>query len=187
MIKVSYNAPFTLTFTFACVAAFIAIAFTGGWAAIHIFSVSGDLGFANPRLYPRLFLHVLGHASTEHLAFNMMIILLLGPILEEKYGAGRLLLIAALTALSTGLVMVLLLPGYLLGASGVAFALILLSSYTKAKSGALPLTFVLVVFIFLGQEIYMFFADSRSESGIAHFAHIIGGLIGAGAGFAMRR
>lgn len=186
-MKISYNAPFTLTFTFACVGAFIAIALTGGWAALNLFSVSGDLGFSNPMLYPRLFLHILGHASAEHLAFNMMIVLLLGPILEEKYGAGRLLLIAALTALSTGLVMVLFLPGYLLGASGVAFALILLSSYTKASSGALPLTFLLVVFIFLGQEVYMFFSDTRSESGIAHFAHIIGGLIGAAAGFAMRK
>lgn len=147
-MKVSYNAPFTLTFTFACVAAFIAIVVTNGAAAMNIFSVSGDLGFHNPTLYPRLLLHVIGHASTEHIALNLMIILLLGPILEEKYGATRLWLITALTAISTGLVMVFFLQGHLLGASGVAFALILLSSYTKATSGTLPLTFVLVVLIF---------------------------------------
>ena len=40
-----------------------------------------------PMTYVRLFTHVLGHVDWEHFIGNMMYILLLGPMLEEKYGS----------------------------------------------------------------------------------------------------
>ena len=60
--------------------------------------------------------------------------------------------------------------------------LILLSSYTNA-GGGIPLTFVLVVILFLGKEIMASFdADQVSQ-----FAHIIGGIMGGLFGYFLER
>ena len=65
-----------------------------------------------------------------------MMILVVGPLLEEKYGSSSILLAIATTALVTGLANFILFPQkQLLGASGVVFALILLSSFTCVREG----------------------------------------------------
>ena len=72
----------------------------------------------------------------------------------------------------------------LLGASGVVFALILLSSFTCVREGEIPLTFILVAIIYIGQQIYegLFIQDN-----ISNLTHILGGLVGAVLGFVMNR
>lgn len=179
-IKIDYNAPFCLTFALLAMAAYVAAIFTDGWALRHIFSIPAGASFSDWTTYPRLFLHVLGHVSTQHLFANMTVLLLVGPMLEEMYGPRLLLGLAALTALITGLIMVLLLPGSLAGASGVVFALIILSSFANARSGAIPLTFLLICLIFVGGELIR--ALSQDDQ-IAQFAHIAGGILGGMAGF----
>lgn len=179
-LRLSYNAPFTLTFAFACVAAFVAMVVMQGGFALLLFSVGNDFSWINPLSYARVLLHVLGHASTEHLVYNLSVFLLLGPILEEKYGPRRLLLLAVTTAIVTALPVLLLTAIFenvrLLGASGVVFAMIVLASYTRARDGTIPMTFALICVLFLGQEIYraVYAVDQ-----VAQFAHILGGLVGA--------
>ncbi|MFP4542288.1 MAG: rhomboid family intramembrane serine protease [Opitutales bacterium] len=173
-IRLSYNAPFTLTFTVACVVVLLLNTVTRYGASAVLFSVGDEMNLLNPLSYLRLFLHVLGHASPTHLAYNLMILLLIGPMLEEKHGWKKLTLVTAVTALATALPM-LVLPGTLMGASGVVFACIILASYTRVTTGAVPITFALVCLLFLGREIYVGFATSDS---VAQFAHILGGAIG---------
>lgn len=67
----------------------------------------------------------------------------------------------------------------LLGASGIVFMFILLSSFANIKTGHLPLTFVIIVIVFLGKEVFASFAHDS----ISQFAHIIGGLCGSTFGF----
>ena len=72
----------------------------------------------------------------------------------------------------------------LLGASGIVFMMILLSSLSGMRNGAIPLTLVLVVLLYLGGEL----ADALSaQDGVSHFTHIVGGLCGGVLGFWMRR
>ena len=74
---------------------------------------------------------------------NASYILLLGPMLEEKYGSVKILGIMAVTAFVTSLVNSLLFPNVALtGASGIVFAFILLTSFTGFKEGEIPLTFI---------------------------------------------
>ena len=55
-------------------------------------------------------------------------ILIIGPLLEEKYGSKKMFSVILVTAVITGIVNYVFFPNIrLLGASGVAFALILLS------------------------------------------------------------
>ena len=106
-------------------------------------------------------------------------------MLEEKYGSKRLIQIILITALVTGVVnYVLFWNVALCGASGVVFAFILLTSFTSFKEGEIPLTFILVAIIFLGQQIYdgLFLQDD-----ISNLSHIIGGIIGAVVGYRLNR
>jgi GlpG protein len=135
----------------------------------------------DPLTYVRFFTHVLGHGDWNHLIGNMSYILLLGPLLEEKYGSGSIMEVIALTALSTGIINFIFFPNAaLLGASGICFAFIVLSSLTSFKNREIPLTFLLVAVIFLGQQVYdgIFHQDN-----ISNMAHIVGGIVGAVAGF----
>jgi len=138
--------------------------------------------WGNPATYFRLFSHVIGHDNWEHLMNNLMFILLLGPILEEKYGSKDLLMMFGITALIIGVLQIIFFPGTaLLGASGIVFMLILLASVTNFQAGRVPLTFILVVILYLGKEV----SQSLASDQISQFAHIIGGVIGGIFGFAL--
>ena len=134
-----------------------------------------------PEWYFRMLSHVVGHANWEHLFGNFTLILLVGPILEEKYGSRDLMVMMVVTALITGVLQLIFFNSALLGASGIAFMMILLSSFTNSGVGKIPLTFILVVVLFLGREIWSAFENDN----ISQFTHIIGGVLGAFFGFAM--
>lgn len=112
-------------------------------------------------------------------------ILVVGPLLEEKYGSANMLFVILATALVTGIVHFLLFPRVqLLGASGVVFALILLSSFTSIKEGTIPLTFILVTVIYIGGQIY---SGLFEQDNISNLTHILGGFVGAGLGYVMNK
>ena len=68
----------------------------------------------------------------------MMMILVVGPPLEEKYGSRPLFWAIFLTALVSGMVHWLFFPGTaLLGASGIVFMMIVMSSLSGMKNGVL--------------------------------------------------
>ena len=179
-LRVTFNAPLVLAFALLCTLVTILDQLTGRKSISMIFSTYAS-SFSDPMTYVRLFTHVLGHASFAHLVSNMAYILLLGPALEEKYGAKKLLLVIAVTAVITALVHNVLFPGTrLLGASGVVFAFIILMSFTGFSEGEIPLTFILIAVIFIGQQIYegIFVKDDISQ-----LTHIIGGIVGAIIGY----
>jgi membrane associated rhomboid family serine protease len=110
-------------------------------------------------------------------------VLLLGPILEERYGSRRMLLMVLMTALATGLANALLFSTGLLGASGVVFMLIALISIVDLRAGVLPLTFVLVTVLFLGGEVL----DMLRSDDVSQFAHLMGAAVGVAFGLLGRR
>jgi GlpG protein len=183
-IRIDYNAPYCLTFALAAMMVYVSTLFTGGWTLSHGFSIPGGASLSDWTTYPRLLLHVLGHGSAEHLFSNIIVFLLVGPMLEEMYGATLLLLLTLVTAIITGLIMMLFFTGNLAGASGVVFAFIILSSFANAKSGTIPITFLLISLIFLGGEVLR---ALDGEDQIAQFAHLVGGALGGFAGFFMAR
>ncbi len=183
--KLSYNAPVTLTF--ALLSTLIVFMDTVFHTSLveNFFSSFGRglFSFGKISHYIRLFTHILGHSGWAHLLGNFSFILLLGPRLEEKHGSFSLLFMILITAFITGLLNALLVPNsLLLGASGIAFMMILLSSFTKVKSGEIPLSFILVALLFLSKEIIASFQDNN----ISELAHIAGGLCGALFGFLLK-
>ena len=118
-IVILFNAPVILTFALLSLLALLLGNWTDGAATYQYFSVYRS-SLSDPLTYVRFFGHVLGHADYEHYMGNMLLMLLVGPGLEEKYGSGTMVWTIAVTALVTGLVHFVFFPGsVLLGASGV--------------------------------------------------------------------
>jgi rhomboid protease GluP len=181
---IGLDSPVTLTFALLCLLALALGKVTGGWTSSRLFSVgrapAGDL-----LLYPRLFLHVLGHMNFTHLVGNMSLLLVLGPIVEERYGAKRLVMMMAAAALVTALAHIILSPGTVVsGASGIVFMLIFLAAASGRASGKIPLTLILVAILYLGREV----ADGLfSKDNISQLSHIIGGGCGIAFGMMIRK
>ena len=178
--KIQYNSPVILTYALLSLIVCGVNYLTKGASNHLLFSVYRS-PVTDPFAYVRMAGHVFGHANIYHYFSNFMLILLVGPILEEKYGSVRILLMMLITAVLTGLIFLLVAGNAsLLGASGIAFMLILLSSFTNFKRGRIPLTLVLVIVAYIGNEVYQGFTDANN---ISHLTHIIGGLCGAAAGY----
>ncbi|MCR5800819.1 MAG: rhomboid family intramembrane serine protease [Lachnospiraceae bacterium] len=178
--KISFNAPVVLGIVAISLVATILNYVTFGKSNRLLFSTY-RASLASPLTWLRAFGHVFGHKDWSHFAGNMSYLLLLGPMLEEKYSSRMLMIVTAITAFAAAVINYIFFPhAALLGASGVVFAFILLSSFTSFKEGEIPLTFILVAVIFIGKEVIdAVFANDN----ISHLGHIVGGVIGGIIGY----
>ena len=181
IMRIKYNAPTVLSFALFCALVLLLTKTVFHGLTDNWFMVPGRGSFSpgSFRNWVCLITHVAGHAGWNHLISNFSLILLIGPMLEENYGSRPLLLMILITALITGVLNVLLFRSSLLGASGVVFMMILLSSFTNFSKGEIPLTFILVLALYLGGEL----VNSLKSDNISNFAHIVGGFCGSLFGF----
>lgn len=175
--RIQYNSPAMLTFALISLAALGLGYLTNGHSNWLLFSVY-RAPFSDPLMYLRIFTHAIGHANAAHFLNNFVLILLVGPMLEEKYGGKSLCFMMIVTAFVTGVLHMLISDAAKLGASGIVFMLILLSSFTNLQKGRIPLTLILAMGIFIGREI-LASAAAGGDSNIAYMSHIAGGLCGA--------
>ena len=177
-LSFTYNAPVTLTFVSLSFIALVLGWVTKGKITQSFFSV-----YRSPisvAWFIRLFGHVLGHSNLSHYASNMTLFLLLGPVLEKKYGSATLVETFGIVAVISGLVNILLFPhAALLGASGLVFMMIVLVSAEDLKDREIPITMILVIIIYLGSEIVNMVSV---RDNVSQLTHIIGGICGAGFG-----
>ena len=176
-LRITYNAPVILTFTLAAVFVFLitsAVPHLRPWFVAYP-------RFGDAHAYVGLLGHILAHESWAHLLGNFMLILLIGPILEERRGSATLLVMILVTALITGLANLVFSEHAIIGASGVAFMMVLLASMANVRSGEIPLTFIAVAVIYMGGEIAQLFATDH----VSQLSHLVGGATGAVFGFLM--
>ena len=188
-MKIKYNAPTVLTYAFFC-ALVMGITLYLVPQLRNWFMVPGKGQFSPLRFrdWITLFTHSAGHSGWNHLFANFSLILLIGPMLEENYGSLALFAMIIITTLITGILNVLFFPVPLLGASGVVFMMILLASFTNFSRGEIPLTFILVVILYLGDQLLKSLGTSSADGSmnpqtISRFAHIAGGFCGSLFGF----
>ena len=180
--KIYLNAPITLGFSLICIIALLLNMVSSGKTNVLFFSTYGS-SLLSPMTYIRLLGHIFGHANVDHLVSNLLYILLLGPMLEEKYGK-RLIIVILSTAAVTGIVHNLLSPNtMLLGASGVVVAFIILASITGNEEG-IPVTLIIVALLWIGSEIYTGITTADS---VSQLTHIVGGLTGGIIGLAFKK
>jgi len=179
---ISYNSPVILTFALISLAVLVIANITGSGVMRLLFSVHGNSwSWTDPFAYFRLIGHIFGHADFSHYTGNFIMILLIGPVLEEKYGSRRMTEMIFTTALITGLIFTIFIPNIALrGASGIVFTLILLSSFTNARTGKIPLTLIFAVIIYIGREVIAGMANATgiTSDNISQLGHIIGAVCG---------
>ena len=181
--RIQYNSPLILTYALIALAVLGLNYATGGVSNALVFSIHRS-NLTDPLLYVRMIGHVFGHANIQHYFDNVVLILLVGPMLEEKYGSKWLGLMMLVTALVTGLLFLAVSEHALLGGSGLVFMLILLSSFTNLQKGRIPLTLILAVVIFIGREAV---TGATAQTNISHLTHIIGGICGAVFGYVFNK
>lgn len=181
---ITLNAVVVLTYVGLCFIATLLGVLSKGKLTQQFF-MTYHSSLLSPLTYLRFFTHVLGHGGWQHFMGNAMYLLILGPMLEEKHGSKTILEIILITALITGIVNYVFFPRVgLCGASGVVFAFIILASFTGFHEGEIPLTFILVAILYIGQQVI---EGMTLNDNVSNMAHIIGGAIGAITGFVLNK
>lgn len=182
-MKIRYNSPVILTFTLICTTVLL---LTNGvepgvppGEIAQAFMVLPTFDMTNYLDYFRIVSYSMGHVSWVHLFGNFSLMLVIGPILEEKYGSRNLLIMMLITTVVTALLHIAFSDTALLGASGIVFMMIMLSSFGSFRQGEIPMTFILVFILYIGKEMM----EGLKEDSISQFTHIIGGVCGGIFGF----
>ena len=175
---IGYNAYVTLSMFFISVFVLILNYITNGNLNKYFFSVERD-SWLKPRTYIRLFTHILGHSDWNHFYNNYLTILLLGPLIEEKYGSINVIIMILVTAFITGLIVHIKGNVRVQGASSIVFMFIVLSAFVNVIDNKIPLTFILIILFYVVNEII----DLGKDDNIAHYGHITGAICGAIFGF----
>ena len=177
-MKISFNSKITFGFAFFAFVVWLIDCCFNGFSAKY-FATSGSMDWGSFIDYFKLMSHSIGHANWNHLASNMMFILLLGPILEEKYGHADIFFMILFTTIITGLVNVIFFSAGVQGASGIVFMMILLAPIVGKADGTVPFALIVVVVLYLGKEVM----NALSNDNISQMAHIVGGVMGLVFGF----
>lgn len=180
-LRITFNSPVILTF--ACLSLILYV-IALAWPSLADYLIApGDFKFTEWSHYLGLFAHPLVHKTWAHLLGNMMLFMLIGPIMEEKYGSRPIFFMIILTALFTGLMNAMIFTNGAYGASAIIFMLILLVSFTNSRAGEIPVTFLIISALYVGQEILNAFQNDN----ISQFGHLLGGVCGAFFGFFLIR
>ncbi|MBN1936961.1 MAG: rhomboid family intramembrane serine protease [Anaerolineae bacterium] len=147
-----------------------------------LFLIGPKFCFVDPFDYFRLVSYVLGHSDFDHLFSNLTLILLLGPILEERYGSLNMFKMIFISSLCIGIGNVIISSAGLLGASGIVYMFIVLVSIVDVRKKSLPLSFILVMLLFLGSEFVQIFGRDN----VSQLGHIAGGVFGTIFGLSLK-
>ena len=170
-----YNSLVILTFFFISLFSLVLKYITNGRSNKTFFS-SYRSSLLNPLTYVRFITHIFGHANWNHFMNNFLYILLVGPLIEEKYGSKNLVIMIIITAVVTAILNSILSKNkMILGASGIVFMLIVLSSFVNISEGQIPITFILVCIFYIANEIIQ---GVFKKDDISHIGHLIGAICG---------
>ena len=136
------------------------------------------------RFHPiQIITHMFNHGGIGHLFFNMLTLYFFGPNVERVWGPRRFLFYYLFCGLGSVLLHILFGGGSaVLGASGaisgvlLAFAFLYPNAKVMLLIPPIPLRAKYLVMILLGVDLYL--GVTGASTGIAHFAHLGGALIG---------
>ena len=174
-IQFDYNSVVIINYLLLSLLAWFINTITHGKANKYFFS-SYRSSLINPLTYLRLFTHSIGHANWDHFVHNFIYILLIGPMIEEKYGSINLIIMLLLTSLIIGIYNSLFTKYSICGASGNVYMLIVLSSFANISEGIIPLTVLLILIFYVISEIKN--KVIKKHDNAYHDGHILGALCG---------
>ena len=177
-----YNSIVILSYFFLSLSACFLNFLTKGKSNKLLFS-NYRSSFFSPLTYIRLFTHSLGHSNFDHFVHNFLYILLLGPLMEEKYGSINLLFMFLITSLVVSLFNIIFSNYSIKGASANVYMLIVLSSFTNISNNKIPLTFILICLFYVVSEVKNSLSKKNKNDHTYYAGHILGAICGAVFGF----
>ena len=165
-LKVAYDAPVTLTFVIVSAIIFllnILLAKSGKAGGLEkIFasptSQAGVLPFIvkQPVSYLRLLFYIFGAAAgwASLLFTNLILIMLLGPAMEERYGSVIIGIMIFVSALFSGVLNACFCENCLVGAVPVVSMMIFLNAFMSFSKKKFPLSFAAVMVLFVLLQIF---------------------------------
>jgi len=173
-MKIQYNSVVILSYFFISLFALFLNLLSHGKSNKLLFSSYRNT-LISPLTYIRLITHSIGHSNWTHFMNNFLYILLVGPMIEEKYGSIKLLEMILITSLVIGIFNFIFSKKGIVGASGIVYMLITLSSAVNLSSGSIPLTLILICLFYVINEIIN---SIFKNDGVSHISHFIGAVCG---------
>ena len=170
----SYNSVVILSYFLICLLVLIFNTLTKGKLNNFLAMRKGSL--LNPMTYIRLVTTGLCHKDWSHFRNNFITILLIGPMLEEKYGSIPLLEMIIITTIASSLVHMFLYESGAIGASDNVFMMIVLCSIVNISAGKIPITLILIFLFYVADEIIK--QIFKRNDNISHDSHIVGAICG---------
>lgn len=165
-IKVAYDAPVTLTFVIVCAIIFLLnmlLAKSGKASGLEKLLASptaqtGSLPFIvkQPLSYLRLLLYIFGSVAdgASILFTNLILIMLLGPAMEERYGSVIIGIMIFVSALFAGVLNACFCETSLVGAVPLVSMMIFLNAFMSFSKKKFPLSFAAVMVLFVLLQIF---------------------------------
>ncbi len=175
----SYNSKVILSFFFICLVLLIIDYITRHKLSKFLSLQRGSM--FNPMTYIRFITNSFVSKDWNHFRSNFIYILLLGPMLEEKYGSITILKMMLITSIVSSLIVLLFSDRGALGASDITFMMIVLSSIVNIQGGKIPITLVLIILFYVVDEVVKEILHMNDN--ISHLAHIAGAVCGFIFGF----
>ena len=159
--------------------------FTGQWTALGEFAATYGALWAvgSEYFFPwQISTYMFLHADVSHIFFNLFALWIFGQAIENLWGTRRYYLYYFLTGIGAAIFHMLLggATGYTIGASGAVFGILLAfgmmfpNQYIFLLIPPIPIKAKYFVAIYGAVE--LFSGLTRHDSGVAHFAHL-GGLV----------
>ena len=173
-MRIQYNSVVILSYFFVSLFSLFLNKITSGKSNRYLFS-SYRNSLLSPLTYIRLITHSIGHSSWNHFMNNFLYILLVGPMIEEKYGSIKLLEMMIITSLAIGIFNFIFSKKGIVGASGIVYMLITLSSAVNMSNGSIPLSLILICLFYVVNEVIN---SLVKNDGVSHISHFIGAVCG---------
>ena len=173
-MRIQYNSVVILSYFFVSLFSLFLNKITSGKSNRYLFS-SYRNSLLSPLTYIRLITHSIGHSSWNHFMNNFLYILLVGPMIEEKYGSIKLLEMMIITSLAIVIFNFIFSKKGIVGASGIVYMLITLSSAVNMSNGSIPLSLILICLFYVVNEVIN---SLVKNDGVSHISHFIGAVCG---------
>ncbi len=133
----------------------------------------------NPLHYIRLFTLIFGHYTMQSLCLNLVIILLLGPRVEERFGSVLVMVMFAITSFVTGILSALFLQNPICGLDGIAMLLVILTLFECANLKEISFNYLILLVLLFVNSIVL----SVQQNYYGILLHYLGSLCAGSFGF----
>lgn len=153
-LKVVFDSPVVLVFSFVSAAIFAADLIFKLNISEKVFECHGAksvpaFDFKSAMDYARLVIYPFCSVNATSFFFNIAFVLLLGPVLEERYGSLMLALMIFITSLVGGVITACVSTFGISGCGGIVFMMIILSVLSVFIKKQLPVSWIFIFILYL--------------------------------------